>query len=305
MWKAYLKPTPPREGDVIALRSCGLESSGRQQWQLTKDGHLKLQGSLLCARSASANPMMLEQCSHVGDTFHHSSSAQLVHQGTGACIDVKSGGSVVLMDCESAQPSQIWAVDGITGSVTSMSGNYQGDLGGQCLTAGPSTSSWTPDISTLSRRLSSDEPARVGDTVKLSACTPGSSTQVWKFSEDGKIGPPGSGLCIHIAAVKQYPATLAACSDADRFEHTADLAQLRHVATGSCLDLGGAGAVGSWECGATGQPNQRWTVDVTTAAIVSESNHYAGDYGGYCLTRVTGDISQAQNVQVPITINLV
>merc|ERR1712118_75862 len=160
--------------------------------------------------------------------------------------------------CKNGQPSQLWAVDGVTGSVTSMSGNFQADLGGQCLTGGAVTSHWqaATSVAVANNAVTAATPAMEGDTVKLSVCNPGDATQAWVLSEDGKISPSGSELCLHIKAVKEYPATMVQCSDADKFQHTPDLAQLQHLQTHSCLDLSGTGAVGSWECGATGQPNQ-------------------------------------------------
>ena len=107
--KPYLKPKPPLAGDVLALRSCGLEGGVRQQWELTGEGKLQVQGTSLCAHTAT--PLVLQECSKISDSFQHNSAAQLVHQTSGACIDVKSDGSVGVMNCKHGQPNQLWAVD--------------------------------------------------------------------------------------------------------------------------------------------------------------------------------------------------
>merc|ERR1711972_874948 len=104
------------------------------------ESKLQLRGASLCVQSRQPSILELKKCSASNETFRHLQTAQLLHSPSGACLAVESDGSAHLVACGSADPSQRWAVDAITGSIVSMSGNYQGDHGGQCVTAGAATS---------------------------------------------------------------------------------------------------------------------------------------------------------------------
>merc|ERR1711957_605466 len=71
----------------------------------------------------------------------------------------------------------------------------------------------------------------------------------------------------------------------DVFEHDEELGLFVHGKTGQCLTMTG-NRVHSWDCQSS--PNQRWAADPRTGAIVTQANHYAGNAGGFCITRVDG-----------------
>jgi hypothetical protein len=146
-------------------------------------------------------------------------------------------------------------------------------------------------------------PPSIGSGVSLDACdNPATSMvgkQKWTFGSDGKITlTANSSLCITepkgCAGNGCYPLKLAACADADAFEHDARTSEIKNKRTLKCVDASngkeGAGdLVGAWECGSSdSQPNQHFAVDSSTGNIVSlsqtsASSEYAPNFG-LCLT---------------------
>jgi hypothetical protein len=76
---------------------------------------------------------------------------------------------------------------------------------------------------------------------------------------------------------------LGLCAAAPTFNRTQDGA-IVNAKSHLCVDLNGQGALGAWECGDWGQPNQRFAVDSQTGMIMSGAAGYGaeGAYAGKC-----------------------
>ena len=109
-----------------------------------------------------------------------------------------------------------------------------------------------------------------GSPLGLLACEGAfSANQVFTFTAAGKLQlASNSALCAQDPGAGLYPLTLGPCSTGATF--TVNAAQRWIVAaSGDCMDVNVVGqTVGTWACGANGQPNQEWVLKPQAATTI-------------------------------------
>jgi len=142
-------------------------------------------------------------------------------------------------------------------------------------------------------------PPSAGDILTMAPCDEGITE--WEWTTSGPIYlRANKSLCIHYESTSTYPLTIEQCLPLDTWIHNPNTstvygsngsgsATFLQTSESLCMDLSTAnGAVGTWKCGSA-QPNQEWSYDSSTGAIVSMSQYHDATrsaFAGTCITTV-------------------